>query len=51
MTKEQLQERIVKLTSEREQIKTALAAYDGALQEANYWLEQFPKEEPKEETT
>lgn len=41
MTKEQLQERITKLTQEREQVKATLAAYEGAIQESTFWLSQL----------
>lgn len=50
MTKEQLQDRITKLTSERDQVKTTLAAYDGALQEANFWMSELNKTPAKKET-
>jgi len=52
MTKEDLQTRITKLTQEREQLKITLAAYEGAIQESNYWLSELNKpieELPKEE--
>lgn len=40
MDKKSIQERIDKLLSEREQLKSAFAVYEGAIQEANYWLAQ-----------
>lgn len=38
MTKEQIQARLEVLQTERETVKTSLAAYDGAIQDCNYWL-------------
>lgn len=45
MTSEQLQERIKKLTAERDQVKSTLMAYEGALQEVNFWLTESNKTE------
>lgn len=47
MTKDQILDRIKILETEREQAKAMLSAYDGALQDCKYWLEQL--EEKKEE--
>lgn len=40
MTKEQIQDRIKTLETEREQMKTTFAAYEGAIQDCKHWLEQ-----------
>ena len=45
MTKEQIQDRIKQLETEREQLKTTLIAYEGALQDCKFWLEQMDKKE------
>ena len=45
MTKDLIEARILKLTSERDQIKATLLAYEGALQEANFWLSEANKTE------
>lgn len=41
MTKEKIQERLKTLENEREQMKTTLIAYEGAIQDCKYWLEQM----------
>jgi len=41
MTKEKIQERLKTLENEREQMKTTLIAYEGAIQDCKYWLEQL----------
>lgn len=43
MTKEEIQDRIKTLETEREQLRATLLAYDGALQESKHWLEQLDK--------
>ena len=50
MNKEQIQDRIKKLENEREQLKATLLAYEGAIQDCNYWLQELdkPSEEKKE---
>lgn len=48
MTKEQVQARLEQLQTEREQVKASLAAYEGAIQDCNYWLQQLT---PSEVTT
>jgi len=48
MNKEQIEDRLKTLTSEREQLKNNLIAYEGAMQDCKYWLEQLEK--PVEET-
>jgi site-specific recombinase XerD len=45
MTKEQIQERIKTLETEREQVRSTLLAYEGALQDCKYWLEQLEKKD------
>lgn len=49
MIKEQIEERLKTLTLERIQV---LSNYDGAIQDCNYWLQQFEapstEEAPKE---
>lgn len=49
MTKEQVQERLDTLTKERDQLKTTLLAYEGAIQDCNYWLQQLSPPEKTEE--
>lgn len=46
MDKTQVQDRIKQLETEREQVKATLLAYEGAIQDCNYWLSQMDK--PKE---
>lgn len=43
MTKDKLEERIKQLETEREQVKATLLAYEGALQDCKYWLEEVSK--------
>jgi len=38
VSKEAIEKRIAQLESERAQLVANATAYDGALQEANYWL-------------
>lgn len=40
MNKELIQERIKLLEQEREQARNTLIAYEGAIQDCKYWLEQ-----------
>lgn len=47
MNKEQLHERIKLLEAEREQVKATMLAYEGALQDCHYWLEQLDKKPVK----
>lgn len=50
MTKEQIEDRVKTLTAEKEQLTANLLAYDGALQDCGYWLEQLNKaDEPTQE--
>ena len=42
---DKLQERLKLLEQEREQLKTTLAAYDGAIQECKHWLNQTETKE------
>lgn len=50
MTLDKLQKRITQLNQERDQLKANLIAYDGAIQDCNYWLSELDqvKEEEKE---
>lgn len=41
MNKDKINERIQTLEKEREQVKATLLAYEGALQDCNYWLSQL----------
>ena len=41
MTLEALRERLVKLQAEYEQTKANMHAYEGAIQECQYWLNQL----------
>mgnify|MGYP001616197640 CR=1 FL=1 len=41
MTKEQIQDRIKELETNRETLKSNFIAIEGALQDCNYWLEQI----------
>lgn len=49
MTKEQVQTRLAQLTTEREQLRASLAAYEGAIQDCNYWLQQLETPQPSVE--
>lgn len=40
MDKQAIQDRITKLETEREQLRTTLIAYEGALEDCKYWLQQ-----------
>lgn len=48
MTKEQIQDRITTLEADKnkfvEQAKAQLSAFDGAIQDCKYWLEQIEPE-------
>ena len=49
--KEKIQQRIKQLETEREQTRINLVAYEGAIQDCNYWLKELEKpveEENKE---
>lgn len=41
MDKTKIQERIKTLETERDQLRNNLVAYEGAIQDCNYWLEQL----------
>lgn len=41
MNREKLEERIKTLETERDQMRTNLVAYDGAIQDCKYWLSQL----------
>ena len=45
ITREQVQERIAQYEKEIEQMSVTLQAYDGALQDAKFWLSVLDKEE------
>ena len=45
MNKEKIQERIKQLEAERDQLKANLVAYEGALQDNQYWLSQLDSSE------
>jgi hypothetical protein len=44
MTQDKIKERIQQLEQERERVRATLMAYEGALQEANFWLQNLEKE-------
>lgn len=44
MTKEKILERIKTLEAEREQVRSTLLAYEGALQDCRHWLGQLEEE-------
>jgi hypothetical protein len=52
MDREQILARIDLLTQERDRLRSTLAAYDGAVQESNYWLKELdkPKEDPTDDS-
>lgn len=41
MDKTKIQERIKTLETERDQLRNNLVAYEGAIQDCKYWLEQM----------
>lgn len=43
MNKEQIEARIKTLEEEREKIRSTLVAYEGAIQDCNYWLTELDK--------
>lgn len=43
MSKEQIQNRIKTLEAERETLRANLIAYEGAIQDCNYWLQELDK--------
>ena len=51
MTKDLLQQRLEKLEADRNQLLANLNAYDGAIQEAKYWLTQLEKQEAPDAST
>lgn len=49
MTKEQLEDRIKTLTQDRDNLKATIIAYEGAIQDCMFWIQEIDK--PKEEVT
>lgn len=47
MTKEQLEARKVWLQSQQDQLKANVHAFQGAIEECNYWLQQLVTEVAK----
>lgn len=43
MTRQQIEDRIKNLETEREQMRSTLVAYEGAIQDCKYWLAQLEK--------
>lgn len=43
MTKEKVLERIKTLEMERDQVRSNLLVYEGAIQDCTFWLTQFDK--------
>lgn len=48
MDRDKISERIKQLEGERDQVRANLIAYEGALQDCNYWLEQCSQKETNE---
>lgn len=44
MNREKLEERIKTLETEREQVRTTLIVYEGAIQDCKHWLSELEKE-------
>jgi len=44
LTKEMIEQRLAKLKAEREQLIANLNAYNGAIQDCEYWLSVLDKE-------
>lgn len=49
ITTEMLRQRMEQLQAEREQIQRNLFAYDGAIQDCQYWLDRIEKESGADE--
>jgi hypothetical protein len=49
ITEEVILERLQKLRSELDQMRANLAAYEGAIQDCEYWLDQLKNEPEPEE--
>jgi len=47
MNKTKIQDRIKLLETERDQVKASLVAYEGAIQDCQYWLKQLEEPEVK----
>jgi predicted nuclease with TOPRIM domain len=50
MNKEKLEERLKTLETEQAQLKNNLVAYEGAIQDCKYWLEQLKDDVVKPKT-
>ena len=50
MTKDQILERVSLLMKEREGVKLTLSAYDGAIQDCQYWLKRLEEENVQSHT-
>lgn len=50
MTKEEIQERLKTLEAERDQVRATALAYEGAIQDCNWWLNKLSEDSKKEET-
>jgi len=48
ITREAIEERIKLLQSEREQVLISLGAYNGAISDCEYWLEELDKQDEEE---
>lgn len=44
MTREKLDERLKNLIQERDNVKSAMAAYEGAIQDCQYWIAELDKQ-------
>lgn len=49
ITIEMIQERLEKLEIERERLQANIYAYDGAIEDCKYWLEQLGEAKKEEE--
>ena len=49
ITKEMIEERLATLTSERDQLINNVNAYNGAIQDAQYWIEKLNGQVSKED--
>ena len=51
MTRDKIQERIKTLETERDNTKNLLVMYEGALQDAKFWLSELDKSETEAKET